>query len=164
MATDREGAGVPFQEPARLWSVDEANRRLDDLRELLPQMRAWVVRLRKVHDELHRLSTFWGREIDAPDHPDRGLKHRLDEEWRELTRQLEEKVDALRGEGIEVKDLESGLIDFYALRDNEVVFLCWQRGEDEVAFFHTLDGGYATRRALSESGARRAPPRSRRGL
>ncbi len=162
MDTDREGARVPFTEPARLWSVDEANQRLDDLRELLPQLRAWVVRLRKVHDEIHRLSAFWGREVDASDHPDRALKRRLDAEWRDLSHRLEEKVDALRDEGIEVKDLESGLIDFYTLRDNEVVFLCWQRGEDEVAFFHTLDGGYTTRRSLTE-GRHRTPTRSHRG-
>lgn len=148
--------------PPRLWTVEEANARLDGLRELVPQLRSWVVRLRKVHDELHRLAAFWGRELEAPDHPDHELKLRLDEEWKTLTGKLEHEVSALQEEGIEVKDLESGLLDFYALNDGEVVYLCWQRGEESVRFFHTLDGGYRNRRPISDTLRRAAPgPRGR---
>jgi hypothetical protein len=149
MAADREGADPPLPQPARLWTVDEANQRLEGMRELLPKLRSWVVRLRKVHDELQRLAEFWGKELNAPDHPDRELKGRLDSEWADLTRRLEAEVAQLRAEGIEVKDLETGLIDFYSLQQGEVVFLCWQRGEDEVGYFHTLDGSYRTRRPIS---------------
>jgi len=157
MDAERDGADAALPQPGRLWSVAEANGRLDAMRELLPQLRAWVVRLRKVHDELQRLATFWGKELESPDHPDRDLKRRLDAEWADLTERLETEVARLQAEGIEVKDLESGLIDFYALQNGEVVFLCWQRGEDEVGFFHTLDGGYRTRRPLPTDA--RATPR-----
>jgi hypothetical protein len=146
-------------QPGRLWTVEEANARLDAMRELLPQLRAWVVRLRKVHDELKRLAGFWGKELDSPDHPDRELKGRLDSEWAELSRRLEEEVARLHAEGIEVKDLESGLIDFYAVLNDEVVLLCWQRGEEEVGFFHTLDGGFRNRRPLPGSARRMPNPR-----
>ena len=148
MDAERDGDDPMLPQPGRLWTVGEANARLDEMRELLPRLRAWVVRLRKVHDELQRLTSFWGKEVDASDHPDRELKRRLDREWADLTEKLETEVAKLQAEGIEVKDLESGLIDFYALHEGEVVFLCWQRGEDEVAFYHTLDGGYRTRRRL----------------
>lgn len=148
MDAERDGGDAGLPQPGRLWTVREANARLDEMRELLPRLRAWVVRLRKVHDEVQRLASFWGREVDAPDHPDRDLKRRLDREWSDLSGRLEGEVARLQAEGIEVKDLESGLVDFYALHEGEVVFLCWQRGEDEVAFYHTLDGGYRTRRRL----------------
>ena len=141
--------------PARLWTVDEANVRVRGLAEFLPQLKAWVVRLRAVHEELHRLSSFWGRELDSADHPDRELKNRLDTEWANLTRRLEESVAALQAEGIEVKDLDAGLVDFYALQEGELVYLCWQRGEPEVAYYHTLEGGYRSRRPLP--GRSRAP-------
>jgi hypothetical protein len=133
-----------------MWTVSEANARLEQIREILPKLRAWVVRLRKVHDELHRLAAFWGRELDSPDHPDRELKQRLEDEWQNLTRRLEGEVASLQSEGIEVKDIDSGLIDFYSVRDGEVVFLCWQRGEDDVAFFHALDGSYRNRQPLED--------------
>ncbi|HTW40264.1 MAG TPA: DUF2203 domain-containing protein [Thermoplasmata archaeon] len=155
-----EGSGsdshdVDLPNPPRLWTPEEANGRVAGLEELLPRLRGWVVRLREVHEETHRLATFWGKDLDAPDHADHGLKVRLDAEWQNLTRRLEEAVQGLRREGIEVKDLESGLIDFYGLQDGEVVFLCWKRGEPKVGFYHTLTGGFANRRAIVEP-ARRA--------
>jgi hypothetical protein len=50
--------------------------------------------------------------------------------------------------GIVIRDLERGLVDFPAIRDGREVYLCWQRGEDEVAFWHELDTGFPGRRPL----------------
>jgi hypothetical protein len=139
----------PPVEPPRLWTVAEANARIPQLEELLPRLRGWVGRLAEVHEERERLSEFWGPEADAPDQPDHELKSRLDSEWKHLSRRLEEAAEALRAEGIEVKDLGTGLVDFYSMRGTELVFLCWQRGEPEVGFYHSLNGGYRTRRPVS---------------
>ena len=57
-------------------------------------------------------------------------------------------VEELTGLGVQVKDLDSGLVDFPALRDGEEVLLCWQLGEDEIGWWHTLDGGFAGRQPL----------------
>jgi hypothetical protein len=158
--SDREEPGEPpLPQPARFWTVEEANARLVELKEFMPQVRARVVRLRKVHEELQRLAGFWGKEVDATDSPDHSLKARLDTEWATLSRQLEEEVSKLQSEGIEVKDVESGLVDFYGLQDGEVVFLCWQRGEDEVGYYHSLEGGFRNRRPLPDH-SRATPARS----
>lgn len=156
MASDREAPDAGLPQPSRMWTVEQANARLEGLGDTLAVLRAWVIRLRKVHDELHRLSAFWGKDLDAADHPDRELKDRLTDEWQGLTRRLEEAVAELRAEGIEVKDLDTGLIDFYALVGGEVVFLCWQRGEPEVGYYHTLTGGFRARRPLSDARAHAA--------
>jgi hypothetical protein len=50
--------------------------------------------------------------------------------------------------GIEVKDLDIGLIDFPAMRFNEPVYLCWKLGEPEVMYWHGLHEGYAGRKLL----------------
>ena len=157
---ERSGGADHHPPPPRLWTPEEANRRLGDLEELLPRLRGWVVRLREVHEESHRLAEFWGSDVDAPDHADHGLKQRLDAEWQNLTRRLDEAVAGLRRDGIEVKDLESGLVDFYGLQDGEVVFLCWQRGEPSVGHFHPLAGSFRTRRPIAESAHRASPPGS----
>ncbi len=151
----READDLP--DPPRLWTADEANGRIGDLEELLPRLRGWVVRLREVHEEVHRLSGFWGKDVDALDHVDHALKQRLDAEWQNLTRRLEEAVAGLRKEGIEVKDLETGLVDFYGLEEAEVVFLCWKRGEERVEFYHPLSGGFGSRRPISERACRATP-------
>jgi hypothetical protein len=144
--------------PPRLWTPEEATARVADLEELLPRLRGWVARLREVHDETHRLAEFWGSDLDAPDHADRELKQRLDAEWQNLTRRLEEAVAGLRKEGIEVKDLDLGTVDFYGREGGEVVFLCWQRGEPRVAFYHPLAGSFRNRRPISEPTRRPNPP------
>ncbi len=147
-------------DPPRLWTAEEANGRIAELEELLPRLRGWVVRLREVHDEVHRLAEFWGADIDAPDHADHALKQRLDAEWQNLTRRLDEAVAGLRKDGIEVKDLEQGTVDFYGLEGGDVVFLCWQRGEPRVGFYHPLTGAFRNRRPLGEAGRRASPSAS----
>ena len=58
-------------------------------------------------------------------------------------------VERINGMGCLVKDLDMGLVDFYALRDDEPVFLCWQFGEPAVTFWHPLDEGYGSRQPLA---------------
>ena len=57
-------------------------------------------------------------------------------------------VERLEAIGVLVKDLDSGLVDFPALHDGEEVLLCWRAGEDEVAFWHGADEGFAGRKPL----------------
>ena len=148
------GPGEPAADPGpdalppHLWTVAEANARLDDLRQLLPQLRSWASRLAEVHTELRRLAQFWGEELEARDHPDHGPSSRLEAEWRNLARRLDEAVGALREEGIEVKQLEGGLVDFYAMVDGELALLCWRLDEPRVGFYHSLHGGFSGRRPL----------------
>jgi hypothetical protein len=62
----------------------------------------------------------------------------------ELARALEE-IQAL---GVVVKDLDTGLVDFPSVRDGRDVLLCWRLGEDEVAFWHGYDDGFAGRQPI----------------
>jgi len=65
-----------------------------------------------------------------------------------LARRLAHLVDEIGSHGAQVKDLDSGLVDFPALRRGETVLLCWQLGEDEIAWWHRADDGFAGRRPL----------------
>jgi hypothetical protein len=49
---------------------------------------------------------------------------------------------------IVLRDLDRGLIDFPALREGREVYLCWVEGEDEIAYWHELEAGYAGRQPL----------------
>ena len=72
----------------------------------------------------------------------------LEEEFEREGREVARCVEQLEGLGVLVKDLDRGLVDFPALRDGEEVLLCWEVGEDEVAFWHGLDEGFAGRKPL----------------
>jgi hypothetical protein len=57
-------------------------------------------------------------------------------------------VNGIHELGAIVKDPDTGLVDFPALRDGEEVLLCWQLGEDEIAYWHGVEEGYAGRKLL----------------
>lgn len=61
---------------------------------------------------------------------------------------LSSVVEEIQEHGVQVKDLDLGLVDFPAIRDGDVVLLCWRLGEEEIAFWHGTDEGYAGRKPL----------------
>ncbi len=65
-----------------------------------------------------------------------------------VARTLARLVDEISSHGAEVKDLDSGLIDFPALRRGETVLLCWRLGEEEIGWWHRSEDGFAGRRPL----------------
>lgn len=54
----------------------------------------------------------------------------------------------LHGRGLVVRDIDRGLVDFPAIIDGDEVYLCWQSGEERVAFWHDLESGFNGRRPL----------------
>jgi len=50
--------------------------------------------------------------------------------------------------GAQIKDINIGLLDFSALKDGREVYLCWQYGEDDIAFWHEVEAGFAGRQPI----------------
>ncbi len=78
------------------------------------------------------------------------------ETLRRLAGEITGAVERVNGLGCLVKDVELGLVDFYALVDGEPAFLCWQFGEPAIAHWHPVDAGYAARKPIE--GAQRPEP------
>ncbi|MDE1820073.1 MAG: DUF2203 domain-containing protein [Euryarchaeota archaeon] len=135
--------------PGRFWQVPEAEEALTELAPRFRVLRVKVARMAEVLEELDRLQKVWGEEFDAPDQPDASRKHELEAQARAFELEVESELEGWKSRGIEVKDLASGLIDFYALRHGEVIFLCWRAGEEGIRFWHPLQGGYRARRPLT---------------
>ncbi len=57
------------------------------------------------------------------------------------------RIDAL---GLTLRDIEHGLVDFPALVSGRQVWLCWQRGETAIGYWHSLETGFSGRRPLAE--------------
>lgn len=49
------------------------------------------------------------------------------------------------------KGFEDGLVDFYALRDDRLVFLCWRLGEEHITHWHEVDAGFAGRQPIDSA-------------
>ena len=72
----------------------------------------------------------------------------LDGQFERESQAVARAVEGLQRLGLLVKDLDRGLVDFPALHNGEEVLLCWQVGEDEVAYWHGVDEGFAGRKPL----------------
>lgn len=57
------------------------------------------------------------------------------------------EIDAI---GVQVKDLDTGLLDFPFQLEDRVVLLCWKQGETAITHWHTMEDGFAGRKPLDE--------------
>jgi hypothetical protein len=65
-----------------------------------------------------------------------------------VVNQINSLVSKLQEGGIEMKDLDSGLLDFPAVRYREPVLLCWKLGEEEVLYWHSILDVFRGRKPL----------------
>jgi hypothetical protein len=104
--------------------------------------------LKQRHDELRgQLGESAGKS--------RSNGHGVDQETARARREMEAAaeqisgiVDKVQGMGVELKDMERGLVDFRTMREGREVYLCWKLGEENVSFWHELDTGFAGRQPL----------------
>ena len=60
-------------------------------------------------------------------------------------------LQELEAVGCVFKGFEAGLVDFYSLRDDRPVFLCWRLGEERITHWHEIDSGFAGRQPIDAS-------------
>jgi hypothetical protein len=129
----------------RYFTPGEANAALAEVRPLVEEM---VDRRREQLEKEAREETLGVRIAGNGTGIDPGEPAKVTEELDDAVRALAETVDRLNELGVQVKDLDTGLVDFPALHDGEEVLLCWRLGEDEVAWWHRPEDGFAGRRPL----------------
>jgi hypothetical protein len=61
---------------------------------------------------------------------------------------LDDLVHAILDTGALIKDLNTGLLDFPALRKGQEVYLCWKLGEPRIDFWHEIEAGFAGRQPI----------------
>lgn len=77
------------------------------------------------------------------------------------TQRVRETVAEIDEIGVQVKDLDSGLLDFPCRIDDEVVLLCWRMGETAIEHWHTMDAGFKGRQPVDERFRRRSNSNNR---
>lgn len=134
--------------PRKLFTVEEANSSLPLVRAIAGDLAALA---RDLSDRQQRLSMLRGnRSRDARDPYSEELTE-MERELERETRQLRVYVEELQALGVEPKNALEGLIDFPAIRDGRVVYLCWKLGEQQVQFWHELEAGFQGRQPLEDA-------------
>jgi hypothetical protein len=135
----------------RYFTVSEANHMIPELESRFGRMLQLHAQIRAAYDRLEDAG-FAPEEEDfeiSPQNADTEVTRDL-AELRTLMNALRTDLEELHREGCIVKDIGSGLVDWYAQKDGREVFLCWKLGEKSVEFWHELEGGFDGRKPLSE--------------
>ncbi|HKE99978.1 MAG TPA: DUF2203 domain-containing protein [Actinomycetes bacterium] len=118
----------------RMWTVEEANAALPRVQALLERIRSLAVEARRTREAVADLVEGNGHAPDG-----------------EAATRLQATLDELTGDGIVLRDVDAGLVDFPArLPDGREYLLCWTLGEPEVGWWHWPDTGFAGRRPLAD--------------
>ncbi len=136
------------------YDFDRANARLTELRETLLQLRALreeVVLVRDRIVELNAPALAGGASTPPPARAEAELEtRRLRMRLQGLVDQMQATVIQIDGWGIQLREIETGLVDFPALVSGRPVWLCWRLGEDKVAWWHEVSEGFDGRRRIED--------------
>jgi hypothetical protein len=133
-------------EPERRFTLDEAQALLDaELRSLAERMVELRAGSRDLESRWRRMVIAIGSNGGNMEQPE---VRRLREELETAHAQLNALVARFTDQGVQVKDVDRGLIDFPAEVDGQDALLCWHVGEERIAYWHSPQDGFAGRRPL----------------
>jgi hypothetical protein len=130
----------------KYFTVGEANATLPLVRSIVKDVIDLAARQR---DRQERLTRFGGRGRGVVQDAYQEELQTLQDEFDRAQDQMKDYVQELHALGVELKDYDTGLIDFPAWLNGHEVYLCWRHGEPQVAHWHELDAGFAGRQKLA---------------
>jgi len=133
----------PINEP-KLFTVEEANQLLPLLTNLLRELSQSK---RLIEDKQVEIDSL---ELITDENTPKVRSELLlrSAEFNELVNQFNEEIKKIEDVGCLVKDIDSGLVDFYGMQEGKIVFLCWKLGEPAVTHWHEVDSGFANRKLI----------------
>jgi len=140
----------------KLFTIEEANALIPYLEESLESLQLRVKEIVRLKRQLEVLNLICNKDL-APENPDHdeytdktGLYHRLIGEADSVIREI-------RMKGCLLRDVHTGIVDFYARHNGRVVYLCWRRGEKQMTHWHPIGDGFGRRRPLGAAKESRSP-------
>jgi hypothetical protein len=132
----------------KTFTLDEAHSLLPVLEALLKRAREGKEAAELVESELgdlsRRIFLSGGMKVDIASV---GKQRAAMEGHLQRVQESIAEIDAI---GVQVKDLEAGLLDFPFRLDDQVVLLCWRMGEATIEHWHTVESGFQGRMPVDE--------------
>lgn len=120
------------------FTLPEANETLKLIRPWMDEIQAIRLKILKNRPEI------WPAiEKSAGNGGNRALSHMVQDFER-----FDALIHQIQGLNVLIKDINLGLLDFPALKNGREVYLCWQYGEEDIAFWHEVEAGYAGRQPI----------------
>ena len=133
---------------------------LDEAQSLLPVLEALLKRAiegkkdaegveSQLSDLARRIYLSGGMHVDV------GVVAKQRAEMEIHLQRVRESIAEIDAIGVQVKDMEAGLLDFPCRLDDQVVLLCWRMGEAAIEHWHTVEAGFQGRQPLDDRFRRR---------
>lgn len=124
--------------------LDALLRRASESKEAAEQVEA------NLHELNRRIYLAGGMRVDI------GSVARQRAEMETHLTRVRESISEMDSIGVQVKDMEAGLLDFPCRVDDEIVLLCWRAGEAAIEYWHTVEAGFKGRQPLDDRFRRRS--------
>jgi hypothetical protein len=116
----------------------------EEAQALLPQVRKWLEQLERSRERLLK----YDKRLSALMEPGRDAGGDVVNNWARTMADFRGVLHEFHRREILIKDIDRGLLDFPAIIGGREVFLCWEKDEEDIEFWHELDTGYAGRERL----------------
>ena len=140
----------------RTFTLEEAHLLLPEVKPLLARAMVEKKGIDGIAEEFREVAghiiAAGGCELDVV-----ALSRRKAERDKAVER-LKEALTEIDELGVQVKDLDMGLLDFPCVVDGETILLCWKVGEERITHWHGLEEGYAGRKPITDKIAKAKPP------
>lgn len=137
---------------AKIFTLEQAQNLLPVLKSLLKRAmdgKSVVEQADKDFQDLkHRILLSGGLFVNVA-----GMARRRAQRDKSL-QEIKDAIAEINAIGVQVKDLDIGLLDFPCRVEDEIVLLCWKYGEEKIEFWHGLEEGFAGRKPIDERIAR----------
>jgi hypothetical protein len=132
----------------RTFTLDEAQLLLPVLQSLLKQAiesKQLIERIDKEFQDLnHKIFLAGGMLINIAKVAGRKA------EREKAVQKIKDALNEIDATGVQVKDLDIGLLDFPCLVDEGMILLCWKLGEEKITHWHSLEEGFKGRKPIDE--------------
>ena len=123
---------------SQYFTLQEANETLNIIRPLMDEVQ--VIRQKILENQPEAWPAI---EKSAGNGGNRALSNLVQE-----FEKLDALVHQIQDTGAQIKDINTGLLDFSALKNGREVYLCWQHGEDDIQYWHEIEAGFAGRQPI----------------
>jgi hypothetical protein len=132
----------------KTFTLEQAQALLPVLKSLLKQAMKSKQLLDKMEKEVqdlrHRILLSGGLCVDIP------AVARRRAERDKVTQEAKDALAEIHSIGVQVKDLDMGLLDFPCVVEDDIVLLCWKYGEEQIGFWHGQEEGFKGRKPVDE--------------
>jgi hypothetical protein len=132
----------------RTFTLDEAQSLLPVLESLLRTAIAGKKLIEEVDAEMHAV----GHRVFLAGGMHLNIVHlaRRKAEREKSVQRVKDAIAEIDATGVQVKDLDIGLLDFPCEVEGRVVLLCWKLGEKGITHWHSVSEGFAGRKPIDE--------------